>query len=265
MQTICSAIKQALTDHLVSQLTVSQVRDLCIVTLPLPTLDNRWVDVFVEPRAADFFLIHDGGKAVNELILQGLKMTSGIERELTAIAERLHVAFSEEMFQTGAKIGNLGETVSAVGMCSALAMTHLLATARAEEEPIEGQILELLKQWGKKKSVRIQERVKVEGNLKQHQFDFTVTPRKGPTFALSILNPTAGALSAAERFGFKAQDLDGTPAGGWRRIAVEAKSEVWSQEARKLVDRVAHSVIPVPSGSQATYGQLAEALEPIAS
>ena len=130
----CLTIKQALTQHLVEQIDVSQVRDMCVATLPLHTIDQRWVDVFIEPRATDFYLIHDGGKAVNELILQGMKITPAVEKDFEVLAGRFGISFSEEMFNAGAKMNRLAEMVNAVGMCSALAMTELLESVPAIED-----------------------------------------------------------------------------------------------------------------------------------
>jgi len=261
----CHSIKQVLSDYLISHVDVQQVRDMCVATIPFATVDNRWIDIFIEPRASDFFLIHDGGKAVNELILQGIKITPSIERDLALLAERFDVAYSEEMFQTGAKMAQFAERAYAIGMASALAMVQLLDHVNiAIEDPLEGQIGGFLRRWSKTKA-QVNRNVKVNGGLKQHSFDYVVTPRKkGPAIALSILNPTAGALSAAERFGFKAKDLEGTQFGKWKRVAVEAKSEVWSREARRIVEKCADVVIEVPSGSPATYDQISEALAQVA-
>jgi hypothetical protein len=257
----CNSIRQALFDHLAAQVVVQQLRDACVVTLPFATVDQRWVDIFVEPRATDFFLIHDGGKAVNELILQGMKITPSIEREFGQIAGRFGVAYSDEMFQTGAKFPGVAAQAYAVGMCSALAMTQLLDhVPAAEEENLEGQIGVLLRRWGRKKA-KVSENVRVNGKLKQHIFDFVLTPHKREPIMVSVLHPTAGALSAAERFGFKAQDLQGTHFAKWKRLAVEAKSEVWSPDARKIVETFAHSVIQVPSGDLASFDDLSETLD----
>jgi hypothetical protein len=260
----CDSVKQALAEHLISRVDVQQVRDMCVATIPLFTLDNRWVDVFIEPRTSDFFLIHDAGKAVNELILQGMKITPSVEREFGQIAARMGIAYSDEMFQTGGKFSSVAEKVYAVGMSSALAMIQLLDhLPAAEEDPLQDQIGSILRRWSKKRG-QVKQNVKVAGELKQHTFDYVFTPRKGPALALSILNPTAGALSAAERFGFKTKDLEKTAFGQWKRIAVEAKSEVWSKEARKIVEKCANAVLEIPSGSPATYEQVSDFLENIA-
>ena len=102
--TNCHSIKSALAAHLATHISVEQINDMCVISLPFETIDRRWVEVFVEPRAADYFWIHDGGKAINELILQGMKVTPSVERGLTMIASRFGISYSEEMFQTGAKM-----------------------------------------------------------------------------------------------------------------------------------------------------------------
>src|ERR1035437_2933747 len=257
----CNSIRQALHDHLAAQVGVQQLRDACVVTLPFATVDQRCVDVFIELRAADFFLIHDGGKAVNELILQGMKITPSIERQFGMIAGRFGVAYSDEMFQTGTKFAGVAAQAYAVGMCSALAMIQLLNhVPMVEEQTLEGKIGPLLRRWGRKKA-KLSENVRVAGRLKQHTFDFVLSPPKRQPISVSVLHPTAGALSAAERFGFKAQDLEGTHFGKWKRVAVEAKSEVWSPDARKIVDTFANGVIQVRSDDYATFEELSDTLD----
>jgi hypothetical protein len=252
-------------EYLAAHIEAQQVRDACVVTLPFETIDRRWVDVFIEPRAADFYLIHDGGKAVNELILQGMKITPAVEREFVLIASRFSVSYADEMFQSGAKISRIAEQVYAVGMASALAMTHLLEhVPMVQEETVEEHVGEALRKWGRNKA-KVTENVRVQGHLKQHEFDFLVSPRhKGSPIAVSVLHPTAGPLAAAERFGFKANDLSGTNFGSWRKMAIEVKSEIWSADARRIVDASADIVVPIRSGEPAEYHQITDALDRVA-
>jgi hypothetical protein len=262
LETQCSGIiKEALISHLSSHVAVQQIGDTCVATLPIETLDKRWVGVFIEPRAKDFYLIHDGGKAVNELILQGMKITPAVERGLSLVANRFGVSYGDEMFQTGAKIPDLAPKAYAVAMSSALAMANLLEHVPVvEEEPLEGQIGVLLHRWGRNRA-KVTENVQVAGEIKRHTFNFLVSPRrKGLPIGVSVLHPTAGALAAAERFGFKAKDLANTTFGKWRRVAVEDKAEIWSPDARKIVESCADFVIPVRSGERATFEQICEAL-----
>jgi hypothetical protein len=221
--------------------------------------------VFIEPRAADFFLVHDGGKAVNELILQGMRITPAIERGLTLMASRFGVSYDDEMFQTGTKIVGIAEKAYAVAMCSALAMTNILEhVPMVEEEPLEGQIGTVLRQWGKNRA-KITTNVRVPGKLKQHMFDFLVSPKgKGKPISVSVLHPTAGSLAAAERFYFKANDLAKTQIRTWPMVAVEAKAENWSPDARKIVKDSASAVVPIKSGDPVDYDEIASILDEVA-
>jgi hypothetical protein len=261
IQTQCSGIKESLASYLASHVNVQRYADACVVTLPFETLDKRWVDVFIEPRATDFFLIHDGGKAVNELILQGMKITPTVERGLSLVANRFGIGYNDEMFQAGTKMRDLAAKAYAVGMSSALAMANLLEhVPAAEEEPIEGKIGALLHRWGKKRA-RVTENVRVCGEIKQHTFNFLVSPRgKGFPIAISVLHPTAGPLAAAERYGFKAKDLANTEFGKWPRVAVKDKADLWSPEANKIVKSCASAVISINSGEVPTFDQISQAL-----
>jgi len=256
----CHSIKRMLADYLVAQTDAQQVKDICVVTLPFQTLDDRWLDVFIEPRAQDYFLINDGGKAVNELILQGMRITEGIEGRFVRLASRFGVAYTDEMFQTGAKLDGIPKAVSSVGMCSMLAMTELLEYApQSEEEPIRDRVHTILHRWGRKRA-KVSDNVAVAGEVKQHRFDFLVVAPKKPPVSVSILNPTAGALSAAERFGFKIKDLAGKPSAKWRKVAIETKCEVWSSEARNIVEKCADEVITIHSTESPTIEKIGEAL-----
>jgi hypothetical protein len=264
-ETQCSGIKESLIGYLSAHVAAQQIGDTCIVTLPFETLDKRWVDVFIEPRVKDYYLVHDGGKAVNELILQGMKITPAVERGLSLVASRFGVLYTDEMFQSGSKITELPARIYSVGMSSALAMANLLEhVVGAEEEPIEGQIGTFLNRWGKNRA-KVTENVRVAGEIKQHTFNFLVSGRKGLPIGVSVLHPTAGALAAAERFGFKAKDLVNTQFGKWPRVAVEDKSDIWSPEAKKIVKSCADFVIPVRTGERVTFDQISEALKAVAA
>ena len=47
----------------------------CVVSLPIETLDGRFVDVYVEFKAGGHVVVHDGGKTVSELYAQGIHLT----------------------------------------------------------------------------------------------------------------------------------------------------------------------------------------------
>ena len=72
----CSGLKELLVALFASELEVTSVDTACIITLPLKTADDRYIDVFVEPIASSRFVyVHDGGKSTAELFSQGLHPT----------------------------------------------------------------------------------------------------------------------------------------------------------------------------------------------
>lgn len=79
--------------------------------------------------------------------------------------------------------------------------------------------------------------------------------------AISVLMPSGSAISTAERFGFKTKDLEGTSFEKWRKVAVQARSEMWSRPARDLVAKCSHAVIALNSGETPTPDGIAEFLD----
>lgn len=62
MQATCSEIKEMVGRYFTDNLRVSQsLRSGCAITLPIKSIDDRWVFVIVEERY-NMFLVHDGGK-----------------------------------------------------------------------------------------------------------------------------------------------------------------------------------------------------------
>lgn len=261
----CGSIKAALTEHLSGLVGVQQIQDTCVATLPIETLDGRIVGVFIEPRNSDFYLIHDGGKAVDELVLQGMKLTPAVERGLNLVASRFGISYSDESFQTGAKIADLPSRAYAVGMSSAMAMATLLDhVAIIEEEPMEVKLGAMLRRWGKNRA-KVTQNVRLAGELKQHSFDFLVSPRrKGLPIAVSVLHPGNNPLATAERFYFKANDLVSTEFQKWPIIAIETKAETWSADARKIVKKYAAKTLSIRSGESVDFQKISDALNAVA-
>ena len=71
----CSSIRDSLLSFLGTELEVSTFENQCIITLPLKTLDDRFLDVYVEPRIGDYIVVHDGGRTASELHAQGIHLT----------------------------------------------------------------------------------------------------------------------------------------------------------------------------------------------
>jgi hypothetical protein len=257
----CSTIRDLFTSNIAEQTTVQQVGSLCIVTLAIPTIDARFVDVYVEPRNADFFLVHDGGKALNELILQGVSITDRMERRFSALARGLGVNWSDETFQLGCKIDRLYSVAMAIGMCSAIAVTELVGhTESIEEEPVREQTDHALRQWGGRK-VKITRDEIVRGKLMQHEFDFVARSKHNRPISVNVLSPGSAALGAAQRFGFKVQDIEKTEAALWPRVVVQARAESWTLKANNLLQLCADFVLPIRSSEMVLPPLISEAME----
>jgi hypothetical protein len=240
--------------------TVDDLGNACVVTLPIPTVDGRVVGVFIEPRMADYFLVNDGGKAVNELILQGLRITESIESYLSSLARNFGVIYQDEMFQAGCRKSEIQRTIISVGACSSLAMAQLISHIQtAIEEPSKDQFGRALRSWARKK-VKITSDVPLPGKRAQHKFDFMATLKSGARepIVLSVLYPGSNSLASSQRFGFKTSDLEATPYQKWGKVAIEDRSEQWSAEAKNIVRNCADIVIEIPTGTKIDRGFVAE-------
>ena len=64
----CDSVRDSLLAAFAGDLEVTTSGDKCIVTLPLKTVDDRFIDVIVEPMPDSLFVyVHDGGKSTAEL------------------------------------------------------------------------------------------------------------------------------------------------------------------------------------------------------
>lgn len=249
----CQTTRECLMGYIASATAVTQIGETCVATLPIPTVDGRLVDVFVETTLGDYFVVHDGGKAINELILQGVKITDSITQHFDALARRFKIAYIDEAFKTTVRSADVQATILAVGMCSSLAMAQLVGFIPvAAEEPLRNRFGLAVRGWAKKR-FRVAHDVTVRGGYSQHKFDFVAYPKhtRAPTVAMSVLLPGSNSLAAAERFGFKTTDLESKRVyRDWRKVAVQGRSESWSAEARALLQRCADVVIELPDESK---------------
>lgn len=256
----CESIHESILKHLSDWTTVEHVRDLCVVTLPVRTVDGRLVDVFVESRSGDYFLIHDAGKAANELILHGVDITPSINHNLECIASSFGTQWADEMFQARCKVGQLNSVILGVAMSSSFATIHLLEhVADVEGEAIRDQVGSVLKIWSKKRA-RIQEHVVASGAWSQHTFDFVAFPKGSSPLAVSVLLPSGNPINSARNAAYRAKDLEGTSAAEWKKVIVEAHAETWTRPAKNLIAKCSDAVIELNSGENPTVERISKSL-----
>lgn len=260
----CESIKSSIQNFLSEQTIVETAGDLCVVTIPIPTVDGRLVDVFVERKLGDTLLVHDAGKAANELIINGVDITDSIDQRCDLLAQSFKVSWTDETFQKICKGDQLNQAVMSVAACSSLAMFNLIGhQALPEENPVRGQFGQVLKTWARGRA-KIKEQVIVEGRSTQHTFDFVIQPKShGRPVSISVLLPTGGSRAAAERFGFRVGDLQGKPEYQWKRLVVEAKSEQWSSKAKRIINQYADQVIEIEAEKKPLLSELSQTMTTI--
>lgn len=254
----CESIHESILKHLSDLTLVEQHRDLCVVTLPIRTVDGRLVDVFVEERAGDYFLVHDASKAANELILTGVNMTASMKSSFERLAASFGIQMVNETFQTTCKAAQLNSALLGVAMCSSMATMHLLEhVARTDEDTVRDQFGAALKIWVRRRAT-LKERVSIGGKWRQHSFDFVAYPKNSTPIAFSVVSPSGNSAAAADRAAFRAKDLEDTRYAGWRKVIVEARSEEWTGPAKNLLAKCSDMVIEINSGDAPTLATVNE-------
>jgi hypothetical protein len=255
MQTkLCSEIRQLVAAHLTENLRASG-RDgqECTITLPIKTVDDRWVSVIVEEKY-DYFFVHDGGQTDSALFSQGLKMSDADEHFNAAIAIKYHVRIQDKMIQKTCRKHELCQTIMAVAESSAV-MTSQLVSSRlveVEEREVHGRVSEALRLW-KPDDMEIQQNVEIKGDLSTHRFNFVAkSMASGHRTATIKILPPSRPRDRAERYGFMQLDMRQTPEfRDWASLAVILGAETWTEPALQIVNRLADKTIELTTDQEA--------------
>lgn len=259
--TTCRSLKDSLLTFLGQQVEVSAVEHRCILTLPLKTLDGRYLEVFVDQTVGDdYVLVHDGGNAVAELFLQGIHLTSTRESQMRQIAKRYRANFIANSFSVGVKHEKVNDAILAIAQCSSLAMFDVIKHEPViEEEPILALVKRTLRLY-RPEEVEMRYRVPVTGSAARadHSFDAVafsrVTGRK--SVAIKTLGTAYTPHVQNERYGFLALDIRGTDYDKWPRLAVVAKSDRWSRDELALVRRLSSKTLELKTGEDGEIDRL---------
>jgi hypothetical protein len=253
----CNSIKDSFLAYLAEQTTAHSVDGDCIITVPMNTLDNRWVDVAVEEKTPGFFLVHDSGKAADELFLQGVAMSEKKFDIFRSIANRYAVELEDGRFLVGCKAEHLQHSIWAVAHCHSLAMGEILRhKPTIEDEQVRAAVGGIITSWGAERSVRVQRNVSAQGNTTQHVFDFIADDGRSK-IAVNVLNPGQSSIGRAQRYGFQGLDLRAAHSS-YKSLAVLAHPEVWSESAKGIVVKMANRVVEyvAPAATSSIYQSL---------
>ena len=264
--TECSSIKDSLLAFFGDQISVSSVRNLCVVSVPIESIDGLSVDVFVEPKPPDFFVVHDAGKAISALECRGVSLGDAREESLAVVAGRYGVAFDDGMFQIGCKRQSLSRAVISVAQCASIAKLDLLRAKQViEGHPTKLRVYAAVVDWAQSRRARVDADVPVDGATKQHTFDFVAQPNDGNAIAISVLSPGQSSQARAERYGYFVHDISGSAQYHWNRIAVLDRPADWSDRARSLVRRFATRVVDAAQSSAQINAAVSSALDEAAA
>jgi hypothetical protein len=239
---VCSSVKELMVDYLRSMTEASQEDGDCVVTLPISTFDQRWVDVSIQQRSPGNFVVDDSGKAWDELFAQGVAMTEVTSAKFASIANRFGVEFVKGRFRVICNHEYLQHSIWTIGQCSSLAMSELISHRPSVEKDLKKAVGGIITDWGIGAGFRVQPDRMAVGKTAEHIFDF-VASDTGRVIAVNILAPGSGGLARAKQYGFQSFDLDSSPEAHWKKMAVLSRPEEWSYDARALVKRFAQSVV----------------------
>jgi len=252
----CSAIKDSLLATFADQLEVYANETQCIVTLPLKTADDRFIDVFVEPTLGSFVYVHDGGKNTAELFSQGIHLSDRQTELLKHLARRYGAVYQNGRFQVACpNTDAVHAAIFAISQCASLAMIEVVGHEPIiEDEPMSARVARSLHKW-QPEYVEIKRRYLVRGKqiAAEHIFDFVSISRdksRARNVALKILPPSFGARVQAERYGFLVLDIRGKEIYNWPRIAIVSKVEEWTEPALKIVRDMSSETIELESDSE---------------
>src|SRR6185437_693760 len=257
----CSAIKESLLAYFGQQTGVLSFDRNCVITLPLRTLDDRNISVFIDRKLEDYFVVHDGGKNLGELFVQGIKITETKKKQLEAMAKRFGVSISPEgIFTRGCKLGQLEDSILSITQCASLCMMEVLSHhAVIEEEPLETKVSRSLNKWKPDYVREIGRRVAIQGTQSTHSFDFvsfSSDEEKHKTVAVEILSPTYSARLQADRYGFLVLDIKNSHFDRWARLAVVQKVEMWPRDSMRLIQKLSNEVIALGTDQEPEIEQL---------
>jgi len=252
-QTNCHSIRESLVSFFGREVRISESKDGCVFVLPGKTIDDRYTAVFVDRKTPDYFVVHDAGKTSSELYSQGIHITEVREEAFVNMAERMGAIFADGTFQIGCKEDELESAILAVNQCANLGMWHLLGhKPDLSDEPLLNRIERGITAWNAPYIHTVQPRVPVKGRRGNHVFDFVSFPaveRRQP-IAIKVLRPSDDSLRKAREYGFLAYDIEQTNFENWLRLAVLAKADRWTRNAKQLVAASSTTMVEVEVGDE---------------
>jgi len=253
-QLACSEIRESIAGLFADRAQIAKLKDYCVVTLPLQTVDNRHVSLIVEQGIGDTFLVHDGGKTESALFAQGVNVTQNKLEYLRASAGCYGVTIADNhLIQKICKLRTLNATILEVAQCAILTSQEIIGhKVSFEEENIARRLKSVFADWHPPFLEKVVFQGTVHGETATHNFPVIAFPKRAQqrTVAIKVLYPSHPQWQA-ERYGFLVHDIRSQPIyGSWVRMAVISRSDEWPKKAVDLVRNLSHETIEIPTGTE---------------
>jgi hypothetical protein len=247
-----SEIKELVARYFTDNLRASpSMESGSIITLPIKTVDDRWVSVMIEEKHG-YFLVHDGGKTDSELFCQGVQMSDDVEQFNTSVAAKYQLRIENGIIQRTCQINELPQTIMAVAEAATVIAAQLVSQLAEPEVPaVRGTVSEALRLW-KSEDFRIEENPQIEGRLSAYTMTFVAWAQNQmhSSAAINIL-PHSNSSNRALKYALMLLDLKGIPSyKDLVQIALVLKADQWSEPSLELVNKVADETMTVTPNTQ---------------
>lgn len=252
--TSCSELRTSLIRKLNDEVETSIIAGQCVFTIPIRSLDDRYIEVFVERKLGDQYRVHDAGITTSHLFAQGVHITerkSGLFEEL---ARRLGVLYVRGSFEISCRKELVDGAILAIGQCASIATFELAEHVPVvERESVKQRVFRSLEQSRRDYVQSIGTNIAVKGRKTRHTFDFvrfSNEPRFN-TVAVQVLSPSNSPQAQAERYGFLVLDSEDVPPyNTWKRLAVVTRAENWGDRSLKLVNELSDETLHLITGEE---------------
>jgi hypothetical protein len=248
MQPTCSEIKELVAQYLTENLRASpSLRSGCTITLPIKSVDDRWVFVIVEERY-NVFRVHDGGKTDSELFAQGLTMAESDSDFIAGVARKYGVTVEDRIIQKVCSKFELSAAIIAVAEAAVVMTAQLISSrmAEAQAQQVHSRISKILHLWDPKDFI-IEENPEITTGTTTHKVNFIAKYKlaaRTPT-TIKIL-PPSNPRSRAERYGFMLYAMRENPKySGWSNLALVTGADQWTAPALDIVKSMATKTIEI--------------------
>ena len=179
----------------------------CVVSLPIETLDGRFVDVYIEFKAGGHVEVHDGGRS-RSCTRKGSSDEPKRRHTFYEVADRLGTHIDrEDTIRKMVHVSKMCEAILAVAQCASVAMHEVLYHKPAVQKmPVANMVRRTLTKW-KTPDFDVHQKVPLKGASTRatHAFDYVAvsTLDAASCVAVQVLSTTYSPQVQTRVYGFR--------------------------------------------------------------